>query len=135
IIQDGVVGPVQEVHVWTNRPIWDQAPKITARPKKVSEIPPYVHWDLFLGPAPYRPYAGPRVYHDFAWRGWWDFGTGALGDMACHTANMAFLALKLGYPTSIVAEEVEGLTPETGPTGARIVYQFPERDQFVPVKF
>jgi predicted dehydrogenase len=133
IIQDGVIGTVREVHVWTNRPIWPQAPKIVARPKKKSPVPPYVHWDLFLGSAPYRPYVGNRVYHDFAWRGWWDFGTGALGDMACHTANMAYRALKLGLPTSIQGE-CGDLNPETYPSWARVEFEFPERDGMPPVK-
>ena len=96
-------------------------------------MPKHIHWDLFLGTAPERPY--DSIYHPFSWRGWWDYGTGALGDMACHTANMAFMALKLGYPTSIVAEEVQDLNPETYPTGARIVFQFPAREGMAPVKF
>lgn len=87
-IQAGLLGNVTEVHVWTNRPIWDQAPKITARMPEMP-IPATVHWDLFIGPSPMRPYN--RQYHPWSWRGWWDFGTGAMGDMACHTANMAFL--------------------------------------------
>ena len=69
-------------------------------------MPPHVAWDLFLGPAPERPYNG--VYHPHDWRGWWDFGTGALGDMACHTANLPFLSLKLKYPTSVQAEAHPG---------------------------
>jgi predicted dehydrogenase len=123
IIRAGVIGPVREVHVWTNRPIWPQAPKVTQRPKP-EDCPKHVHWDEFLGPAPERPYA--RGYHPFAWRGWWDFGTGALGDMACHTANMAFMALKLQHPTSIQAEAGD-VNPETCPSYARIVYEFPAR--------
>jgi predicted dehydrogenase len=150
IIQAGILGPVKEVHVWTNRPIWPQGSDAILRvgsartmalaalhgkvgEMKLSSAPKHVHWDEFLGTAPERPY--DPVYHPFAWRGWWDFGTGALGDMACHTANMAFMALKLGYPTSIVAEEVQDLNPETGPTGARVVFQFPAREGMVPVKF
>jgi predicted dehydrogenase len=132
IIQAGAIGPVREVHVWTNRPIWPQAPGVVARPKDTPPIPEYVHWDLFLGPAPERPYH--PAYHPFAWRGWWDFGTGALGDMACHTANMAFMALKLGYPTSVHAESGP-INPETYPGWARIVYEFPARDEMPPVKF
>src|SRR5947209_7268563 len=110
IVQAGVIGPVHEAHVWTNRPVWPQAPGIMKRPPE-SPVPPGVHWDEWLGPAPVRPYSGPSesasaqrrgrpgrtprgAYHDFNWRGWWDFGTGALGDMACHTANMAYRALK-----------------------------------------
>ncbi|MGH7224934.1 MAG: Gfo/Idh/MocA family oxidoreductase [Gemmataceae bacterium] len=123
VIQAGAIGPVTEVHVWTNRPIWPQAPKLTKRPDP-KEVPPNVHWDLWLGPAPQRPYASG--YHPFAWRGFWDFGTGALGDMACHTANMAFRALKLGYPTSISAENGK-INPETYPAWATITFQFPAR--------
>jgi predicted dehydrogenase len=150
IIQAGVLGQISEAHVWTNRPIWPQGPDavlrvgaargmaLAALHGKTSELklataPKHVHWDEFLGTAPARPY--DPIYHPFSWRGWWDFGTGALGDMACHTANMAFMALKLGYPTSIVATEVQDLSDETGPTGARVVYQFPEREGMAPVKF
>ena len=71
-------------------------------------------------------------YHPFNWRGWWDFGTGALGDMACHTANLAFRALKLGYPTSVVADATD-VNPETYPSSARVTYQFPARDEMPPV--
>src|SRR5204863_4930131 len=95
-------------------------------------VPKHVHWDLFLGPAPQRPY--DPVYHPFAWRGWWDYGTGALGDMACHTANMPFMALKLGSPTSVQAESGE-INPETYPTWARITFQFPARGDMPPAKF
>jgi predicted dehydrogenase len=136
LIQDGIIGPVHEVHVWTNRPIWPQAPQVTSRPK-AAPVPGHVHWDLFLGPSPERPYAlyedGKPAYHPFAWRGWWDFGTGALGDMACHTANMPFMALKLGYPTSVAAES-DAVNPETYPGWARVEYQFPARGEMPPVK-
>ncbi len=131
VIQAGAIGPVTEAHVWTNRPIWPQAPKLTKRPDP-AELPPNVHWDLWLGPAPERPYA--KGYHPFAWRGFWDFGTGALGDMACHTANMAFRALKLGYPTSVSAENGP-INPETYPGWATITFQFPARRRMPPVKF
>ena len=130
VIRAGAIGPVREVHVWTNRPIWPQAPKVTARAKS-SPVPNHVHWYLFLGSAPDRPYN--HAYHPFAWRGWWDFGTGALGDMGCHTANMPFMALKLLYPTSIVAESGE-VNPETYPAWAKVSYEFPARDEMPPVK-
>jgi predicted dehydrogenase len=131
-IRSGVVGPVHEVHVWTNRPFkyWKQAPDIVARPPEKA-VPPHVAWDLFLGPAPARPYN--PVYHPHDWRGWWDFGTGALGDMACHTVNLAFMALKLGLPTRVSAESGE-VNSETYPAWATITYEFPARGDLPPVK-
>jgi predicted dehydrogenase len=131
LVRGGVIGPVRELHVWTNRPIWPQSPAITERPAP-AVCPQHVHFDLFLGPAPERPYA-EKYYHPFAWRGWWDFGTGALGDMACHTANMGFMALKLGHPISVQAES-EKPNPETYPGWAKIVWEFPERDGMPPLK-
>jgi predicted dehydrogenase len=131
LIQGGLLGDVSEVHVWTNRPIWPQAPGIMARPNGEFKVPANVHWDEFLGGAPDRAYA--PGYHAFAWRGWWDFGTGAIGDMACHTANMAFMALKLGHPTKISAEAGD-VNPETCPSWAKVVMQFPKRGDLPPVK-
>jgi predicted dehydrogenase len=132
VIQSGAIGPVREVHVWTNRPVWPQAPGIVARPTERPAVPAHVHWDQFLGPAKDRPYHG--AYHPFKWRGWWDFGTGALGDMACHTANMAFMALNLGYPDSVYAENGP-LNPETYPEWATVKFQFPSRGYLPPVDF
>jgi predicted dehydrogenase len=137
LIQAGIIGPVHEVHVWTNRPIWPQAPAVTRRPPP-APVPAHVHWNEFIAAAPMRPYAvypdGKGAYHPFAWRGWWDFGTGALGDMACHTANMAFRALKLGYPTSVVADATD-VNPETYPSSAKITYKFPAREDMPEVTF
>jgi predicted dehydrogenase len=132
LIRSGVVGPVREVHVWTNRPFkyWKQAPDIVARPPEMP-VPPHVAWDLFLGPVPERPYN--PVYHPHDWRGWWDFGTGSLGDMACHTTNLPFMALKLGLPTRVSAESGE-INPETYPAWATITYEFPARGDLPPVK-
>ena len=132
LLQKGELGAVKEVHVWTNRPIWDQAPKITKRPEKKDEVPATLHWDEWLGKAPERPYVGGRRYHDFAWRGWWDFGTGAIGDMACHTANMAFMGLKLAHPTKVSAEAGD-VNPEPCPSWAHVTMQFPKRGDMVPV--
>src|SRR5262245_8732724 len=129
-IQGGGLGKVTAAHVWTNRPIWPQAPGVMKRPEGKHEIPNYVHWDEFLGSAPFRPYA--PGYHPFAWRGWWDFGTGALGDMACHTANMAFMALKLGSPKTAVAEAGD-VNPETCPSFAHVVLEFPARGEMPAV--
>ena len=129
LVQSGSIGAVKEVHVWTNRPIWPQG---QGRPTETETIPEHVHWDLWLGGAEDRPYSGS--YHPFKWRGWWDFGTGALGDMACHTANMPFMALKLGYPEALWAETSE-FNNETFPKTSKIVYQFPARGEMPPVTF
>ncbi len=133
LIQASAIGPIREVHAWTNRPFkyWKQAPDIVVRPTETPPVPEHVHWDLFLGPAPVRPYN--PVYHPFSWRGWWDFGTGSLGDMACHTTNLAFMGLKLGLPERVSAESGE-INPETYPAWATIVYEFPEREGLPPVK-
>jgi predicted dehydrogenase len=136
LIHAGVLGTVAEAHVWTNRPAhyWKQAPDITSRPKE-APLPSYVHWDEWLGAAPVRPYASafpPRpAYHPHDWRGYWDFGTGALGDMACHTSNMAFRALKLGAPIAVQAEAGE-INPETYPAWAHIQYMFAARADMGP---
>lgn len=141
VVQAGLIGPVREVHVWTNRPVWPQG---MDRPAGSDPVPSTLNWDSWLGPAPLRPYkshypgtgAGGRdaVYCPFTWRGWQDFGTGALGDMACHTANMPFRALKLGYPTEIEAES-SGINKESYPLKSKIRFQFPEREGLVPATF
>jgi predicted dehydrogenase len=149
IIQAGVIGPVHQVHVWTNRPIWPQGAEAILKTKaggaaalaalhgrSLADIHPphapgHVKWDLWLGPAKERPY--DPIYHPFSWRGWWDFGTGAIGDMACHTANMPYMALKLGAPTRIFARSGD-LNPETYPTWAHIEFEFPARGDMPPVK-
>jgi predicted dehydrogenase len=129
VIQSGALGPVKEVHVWSNRPIWAQG--MTERPP-AQEVPATLKWDLWLGVAQERPYN--KAYLPFSWRGWWDYGTGALGDMACHTANLPFMALKLGYPTAIEAD-TSGLSPESPPKWSIIRFDFPARGELPPVKF
>jgi hypothetical protein len=131
VIQAGVIGAPRELHVWSNRPIWPQG---LDRPTGEDPVPANVDWDLWLGPAAYRPFKN-GVYHNFAWRGWYDFGTGALGDMACHTVNMPFRALKLGYPTAVELEVASRVYPETFPLTSRIRFDFPERDGLPPCKF
>ena len=140
VVQSGMIGDVKEVHCWTNRPVWPQGPDVMPGKymPKDAPVPGHVHWEEFIGPAKMRPYAvyeknTPRAYggrtgahHDFHWRGWWDFGTGAIGDMACHTANMAFMALKLGHPTKVSAEAT-GVNGETCPGSAHVTVQFPSR--------
>ena len=128
VIQSGVLGKVTEIHVWSNRPIWPQG---IARPKEEMIIPEGLDWELWLGPAPKRPYHD--AYHPFKWRGWIDFGTGAIGDMACHTMNMAFWALNLRDPVSIEAE-TSGVNGETFPKWSIVRYQFPQRGDLAPCK-
>ena len=131
LIHAGVVGKPLELHVWTNRPIWPQG---VARPEGEDPVPDNLDWDLWLGPAKERPYK-KGVYHTFKWRGWKDFGTGALGDMACHTVNMPFRALKLGYPNRIECEFSSREYPETYPLSSRIRFDFPAREGWPDLKF
>lgn len=136
LIWAGAIGPVREVHCWTNRPIWPQGRN---RPDGSDPVPANLDWDLWLGPAPFRPFKAAYpdgkkpVYHPFAWRGWWDFGTGALGDMACHVMDAANWALKLGHPTSVEAE-TSGGTAEMAPDWSVIRYEFPARREMPPLK-
>lgn len=135
-IWDGAIGQVHEVHVWTDRPLkginkvyWPQG---VDRPKGEDPIPETLDWDLWVGPAPMRPYVN-RVYNPFVWRGWWDFGTGALGDIGCHSLDPVFRALKLGYPTSVEAC-CTLVNDETYPVASRVTYEFPARGDMAPVK-
>lgn len=131
VIQAGVIGDPKELHVWSNRPVWPQG---LERPTGEDPVPKGLDWDAWIGPAAYRPYK-KGVYHTFAWRGWKDFGTGALGDMACHTVNMPFRALKLGYPSAIECEIASRMFPETYPLTTRLRFDFPEREGLPPLKF
>jgi predicted dehydrogenase len=126
-VEAGLIGPVREVHFWTNRPIWPQA---IERPLEEYYTPATLDWDLWLGPAPARPYN--PAYCPFKWRGWWDFGCGALGDMACHIMDAAFWALQLRYPTRVEVESTP-LFKETAPASSRITYSFPARGGRPPV--
>ena len=145
VIQAGLIGPVRQVYVWSNRPIWPQGME---KPPGADPIPATLDWDGWIGPAPMREYKadwtdtrnkGPRkrtdaVYAPFVWRGWQDFGTGALGDMACHTANMPFRALKLGYPTEIEATS-SAMNTQSYPLKSTIRFEFPAREGLPPVQF
>ncbi len=128
MIQSGVIGDVNEVHVWVGKG-WGGGD----RPEGGQEPPATLSWDLWLGPAPVRPF-WPGRYHPAQWRRWWDFGQGTLGDMACHYMDLPFWALKLRHPTHCEAEGPE-VHPETCPLGLIVRYQFPERDGLPPVKF
>jgi predicted dehydrogenase len=134
-IWDGAIGPVREVHVWTDRPLrglnsvyWPQG---VDRPADTPAVPDTLNWDLWLGPAPYRPYH--PAYLPFKWRGWWDFGTGALGDIGCHSLDPVFRALKLGHPTSVEAT-CTLVNKETYPVASIVRYQFPARGDMPPAK-
>ncbi len=128
-IQDGCIGAVREVHCWTNRPQWPQG---IDRPADKPPAPAGLDWDLWLGPAPERPYH--RSYHPYTWRGWRDFGTGALGAVGCHVMDGAYWALKLAEaPTVTVEAEAQGATPETWPRAATVRYRFPARGRMPPV--
>jgi len=138
-IQAGAIGDVTEVHVWTNRPVWPQG-RDMKRPAETPPIPDTLSWDLWLGPAPYRPYH--PTYLPFNWRGWIDFGGGALGDMACHYMDPAFMALDLKYPDSVQAclstfrrdwEEID--EGEVFPRSSIVRYMFPARGTMPKVKF
>ncbi len=120
-IWSGAIGEVTEVHAWTDRPIWPQG---LQRPTDKMKVPSTLDWDLFLGPAKHRPYHS--AYTPWNWRGWWDFGTGALGDMACHVLDPVFCALKLQYPSKVEASST--LVNIESPPHAEIVkYTFPAR--------
>jgi predicted dehydrogenase len=122
MIQSGVIGKVREVHTWTDRPgtYWKQG---LERPTKSDAVPVHVHWNNWLGIAPERPYVA-GMYHPFHWRGWWDFGTGALGDMGCHILDPVVNALELGPPKTV---EAEGPPPhaESGPLWCIVNWEFP----------
>ncbi len=144
-VQSGVIGPVRQVHVWSDRPIWPQG---IERPADTPPAPPNMDWDLWLGPAPVRPFH--PTYHPFSWRGWYDFGTGAIGDMACHTLHVIFSALNLGHPTTVQASSnfryhlvaQPGRRPgprkmntsETWPVASIITWDFPAREGLPPVR-
>jgi predicted dehydrogenase len=134
MIWDGVIGPIHEVHVWTDRPnngllktYWPQGVK---KPLDTPPIPSELDWDLFLGPAPARPYH--PAYHPFSWRGWWDFGTGALGDIGCHSLDPIFRALKLKYPLSVQGVSTL-VNEETYPSGSIVKYEFAARENMPAV--
>jgi len=132
----GAIGPVREVHIWTDRPLrgllnwyWPQG---VDRPTDTPKAPDTLDWDLWLGPAPQRPYH--PAYVPFKWRGWWDFGTGALGDIGCHSFDAAFRALKLGHPKSVEAMS-SLVNRETYPVASIVHYEFPARGDMPPLDF
>lgn len=130
IIQAGAIGDITDVHVWVGGKGWGGG----ELPEKTDPPPAYLDWDLWLGPAPERPYALGR-YHPAQWRKWWDFGQGTLGDMGCHYMDLPFWALGLRHPTHIEAEGPE-VHPETAPIGLVVRYKFPAtQSNHSPVNF
>ncbi|NUQ66323.1 MAG: Gfo/Idh/MocA family oxidoreductase [Pirellulales bacterium] len=136
----GVIGPVREVHAWTNRPVWPQGIEV-GRPPEAPAVPSSLDWDLWIGPAPMRPYH--PTYHPGTWRAWWDFGTGSLGDLGCHILDAAFWALRLKYPVSVsgcVSTYWHGLWQKTEPKNEMfprstiVRYKFPAREDMPEVK-
>jgi len=121
LIQSGTIGAVREVHAWTNRPIWEQGDQ---RPRDVQPIPGYLDWDLWLGPAPARPYHA--IYHPHGWRGWRDFGCGTLGDMGPHLLDPVFWALQLDAPTE-VSGHGSPCDAESFAASSELRYVFPAR--------
>lgn len=135
-LADGAIGPVREVHVWSDRPThkgkmplwWAQA---IDRPTDTPAVPATLDWDMWLGPAPQRPYH--PAYVPFKWRGWWDFGTGGIGDMGIHNMAPVFSALKLGAPETVQASSTP-VFAETVPIACSVHYQFGAREGMPPVK-
>jgi predicted dehydrogenase len=123
----GAIGKVTEAHSWTDRSNGGVGPRPPARP-----VPEGMHWDEWIGPAPYREFHGDLHPHE--WHGWYDFGNGSLGNMACHIMDGPFWALRLKWPTAVEVEEMSGGTDERCPTGTRIRYDFPARGDMPAVK-
>lgn len=127
-IWNGEIGEVTKVDAWTNRPIWPQG---LERPSETPSLPPTTDWDLFIGPAEWRPYH--PSYTPWNWRAWWDFGTGALGDMACHIMDPVYKALELGFPYAFEASSSQ-LNTESAPISEKVTYYFGERPKKGKVK-
>ena len=126
-IWNGEIGEVRKVEAFTDRPIWPQG---LMRPENDERVPKTLNWDAFIGPAPMRPYNS--IYTPWNFRGWWDFGTGALGDMACHILHPVFKGLKLGYPTKVQGSSTL-LLSESCPTAQTVKFVFPARDNMPKV--
>ncbi|MEX2671104.1 MAG: Gfo/Idh/MocA family oxidoreductase [Phycisphaeraceae bacterium] len=119
LVRAGAIGNLKEAHTWTNRPVWPQG---MHRPKQIDPVPAGLDWNTWIGPAPLRHYT--KDTYPFAWRGWRDFGAGALGDMACHTMDGLFWAFDPGHPISVEPLMTEGLTGDAFPTGSTVKWEF-----------
>ncbi len=121
-VREGVIGDVTKIESFTDRPIWVQGMNT---PEEVQPVPDWLDWDLFVGPAEMRPYN--EIYTPWNFRGWWDYGTGALGDMACHILHAPFKALELGYPTKVQGSSTL-LLKDSAPTAQKVQLTYPERE-------
>jgi predicted dehydrogenase len=138
-VWDGAIGEVREAHAWTNRPVWPSGIEV-GRPTETPDPPADLDWDLWLGPAHPRPYH--PTYHPGKWRAWWEFGTGSLGDMACHIVDPLFWSLKLKYPISVeanISRYWEAFFEETAPKNEMfprstiVRFRFPARENMPAV--
>jgi hypothetical protein len=138
LLNTGVIGPVRQLHIWCDHPKY---PCLEARPKTKETPPPGMDWDLWLGPAPKRPYSS--AYHPGKWRSWWDFGSGTVGDMICHTLHVYFKELQLGAPTAISANSTHKFTgyfggrvstPECQGNANTVTWKFPARGKLPPLR-
>lgn len=123
----GTIGPIRETHSWCDRSNGGVGPRPPTRP-----VPAGMHWDEWIGPAPYRDYHADLHPHE--WHGWYDFGNGSLGNMACHVFDGVFWALEIEHPTSFEMESVAGGTDERCPTGNRLRWDVPARGDLPPMK-
>ena len=126
-VWSGVVGKITETHSWTDRANGGEGPRPPSLP-----VPSGLHWDEWIGPAPYRDYH--TDLHPHEWHGWYDFGNGSLGNMGCHVLDGVYWALKVEHPTSIEAEEVRGGSDERYPLGSRIRFDIPARGDMPALK-
>jgi len=128
-IQQGAIGTVKEAHCWTNRPVW---PQPVQTPEGEDPVPAELDWDVWIGPAPMRKFKtrGDEkhdVYHPFSWRGWWDFGGGALADMACHTMDCVYWAMDPPAPTEVEVVECGPMPEGNFPASSKLRFHFPAR--------
>jgi predicted dehydrogenase len=126
-VDAGVIGPITETHSWTNRANGGEGPRPPTLP-----VPPGVHWDSWIGPAPYRDYHSDL--HPHQWHGWYDFGNGSIGNMGCHVLEGVYWALKVEHPTSIEMEHVRGGSDERYPLGSRVRWDIPARGNMPALK-
>ncbi|HNS18957.1 MAG TPA: Gfo/Idh/MocA family oxidoreductase [Sedimentisphaerales bacterium] len=125
LVKAGAVGDIKEFHTWTNRPIWPQGGD---RPEGSDPVPDTLDWEAWIGPAPMRPYKGNRTYHDFAWRGFVDFGSGALGDMACHTTDGIYSIMNPGYAATAEPYIMTGPVKDQWPAGMIVKSTYRAKD-------